>query len=79
MEEKFAFIDENGKEHNFEIINFFEVDEIEYAVIKPEDMEEGLLLRVDYDEEGEAFLVEIEDDNEFEEVSKLYMELVDEE
>lgn len=78
MEEKFAFIDENGKEHNFEIIDLFEVDETEYAVIKPDDMEEGLLLRVEYDENGEAFLIEIEDNNEFEEVSKLYMELVDE-
>ncbi|MBS4540039.1 DUF1292 domain-containing protein [Clostridium sp. D2Q-11] len=79
MEEKFVFIDENGKEHNFEIIHLFEVEESEYAVVQPDDMEEGLLLKVEYDENGDAFLMEIEEQKEFDEVSELYMQLVDEE
>lgn len=79
MEEKFSFIDENGKEYKFEIVHLFEVEETEYAVVKPDDMDEGLLLRVEYDEKGEGYLVQIEDENEFDEVSELYMQLVDEE
>ncbi|WP_130807203.1 DUF1292 domain-containing protein [Senegalia massiliensis] len=76
--DKFKFLDENGVEHNFEIIDFFEVDDDEYAVIQPDDMEESLLLKVDYDENGESFLCEIESQKEFDEVSTLYLELLDE-
>jgi len=76
--EKFKFLDENGVQHNFEIIDFFEVDDDEYAVIQPDDMEESLLLKVGYDENGESFLSEIESQKEFDEVSTLYLELLDE-
>ncbi|MBS4535370.1 DUF1292 domain-containing protein [Clostridium sp. D2Q-14] len=79
MEEKYAFIDENGKEHNFEIIHLFEAKDNEYAVVRPEDIEEGLLLRLEYDKNGEGFLIEIEDENEFNEVSEIYMQIIDEE
>ncbi|MGO1368266.1 MAG: DUF1292 domain-containing protein [Senegalia sp. (in: firmicutes)] len=78
MSEKFKFLDEEGKEHNFEIIDFFEVDEDEYAVIQPDDMKEALVLRVENSEDGESYFSEIESQEEFDEVSKFYMELLDE-
>lgn len=78
MNEKFKFLDEEGNEHNFEIVDFFEVDEDEYAVIQPDDMEEALLLKVEYDEDGESYFSQIENQKEFDEVSTFYMELLDE-
>lgn len=79
MEEMYTFVDENGKEHNFEIIHLFEVKDKEYAVVKPDDIEDGLLLRLEYDENGEEFLMEIEDQNEFDDISQIYMQIIDEE
>lgn len=75
----FVFSDENGEKHEFEIIHTFEVDNIEYSVVQPNDLDEALLLKVEYDKEGNSFLSEIQDQKEFEEVKDYYFELINEE
>lgn len=76
--EKQVFIDENGKKHEFTIVDTFKVEETEYAILQSDGNEEAILLRVDYDEDGEAILATIENPDEFEEVSELYYELLEE-
>ena len=79
-EDKHVFIDENGKKHEFEIVDTFQVDDVEYAVLQGEDDEdEAILLRVEYDEDGNQVLVAIEDQDEFDEVRDLYFELLEDE
>lgn len=72
------FIDENGNKYKFEIVDTFKVEETEYAVVQSENSDEGLLLRIEYDEDGNQVLVAIEDDEEFNEASELYYELLEE-
>ena len=67
--ETVTLTDEEGNEHEFEIIEILKVDEKDYAVLIPVDAagtdEEGaVILRVDQ-EDGEDVLVEIEDEDEF--------------
>ena len=77
-EDKHVFVDENGKKYEFEIIDTFEVDDVEYAVLQAEDNEEAILLRVEYDDDDNQVLVAIEDQDEFDEVRDLYFELLEE-
>ncbi|NLG87371.1 MAG: DUF1292 domain-containing protein [Firmicutes bacterium] len=79
--------DEEGTEHQFEVVDFFNVEEKEYAILLPleefdEDDEEGeaLIFRVEDDEDGNQILVEIEDDDEWERAAAEWEErLADEE
>lgn len=85
--------DDEGKEHEFELIDVLEVDDHEYAVLAPlnggsEDSEEGaedfdedeaIILRVDTDENGERVFSDIEDDEEWEKVAEAWESSLDEE
>lgn len=77
-----SLIDENGKEQKFEVMATFEVEEDEYAVLFPlsaEEAEEGAyILRIEYDEDGELVLVNIEDEEELENAASVYEAIVDE-
>lgn len=75
---KHTFIDDEGKEHEFEIIDLFEVEDIEYVVLQQTEEEEALLLRVEYDEKGEQVLAVIENQEEFNEIRDLYQQLIEE-
>jgi putative Holliday junction resolvase len=81
-EEVIVLTDEEGHEHQFEVIDVLKVDEKDYAVLFPVDeSEEGdevLILRIDSDENGEDVLVEIEDEEEFDRVAEAWDEYVDE-
>lgn len=82
-EEVIVLTDEEGHEHQFEVIDVLKVDEKDYAVLFPvdENEEEGdevLILRIDADENGEDVLVEIEDEEEFDRVAEAWDEYVDE-
>lgn len=71
------FVDEEGKQHEFEILDVFKVDEKDYAILQPMDGdedEEAILLRMELDENGEKVLVVIEDEQEFMDVRDLYFE-----
>lgn len=73
--------DEDGNEHEFEVVDYFEVDDKEYAVLLPaddeqEEEEEALIFRVEEDQDGNEVLVEIEDDDEWERVASAWEEMV---
>lgn len=77
-----VLIDEEGAEHQFEIIDMLEVEGANYAVLFPveeEDGDEAIILKAGADENGEEVLFEIEDDEEWEKVADIYQEMVEEE
>ncbi|HHW61854.1 MAG TPA: DUF1292 domain-containing protein [Syntrophomonadaceae bacterium] len=81
-----VLVDEEGREHEFELLAEMTVDEESYRVLVPlegqdEESEEieVVILKVVYDEEGSEFLADIEDDEEWEKVADAWQELIDNE
>lgn len=77
-----SVIDENGVEHVFEELDRIETDTAKYVALLPvyDDAEEILdddgeliILKVG-EEDGETYLEPIEDDNEFNEIGKIFEE-----
>jgi len=75
-----TLVDEDGAEHDFNVIDVIEVDECEYVVLEPagEESGEAIILKFVQDEEGNDLLVDIEDDEEWEKVADAWGELNDE-
>jgi len=75
--------DENGEEHEFELVDVFEVEGREYAVLAStedaDDDEEAIVLRVEKDADGNDQLVDIEDDDEWEKVAARWDEILEDE
>ncbi|MCL6548673.1 MAG: DUF1292 domain-containing protein [Alicyclobacillus sp.] len=71
--------DEDGKEHRFVLGEVLTVDEQDYAVLLPidEDVEEGVIFRIDGEEGDQMLLSEIESDEEWEKVVQAYNEQED--
>ncbi len=86
---RIVLTDEDGKEHEFELLTILEVDENNYAVLLPllksEDGEnfeyedEAIILKISQDEDDNDILLEIEDDEEWEKVASEYDRLASEE
>ncbi len=81
-----SVIDENGVEHVFEELDRIETDTAKYVALLPvyDDAEEILdddgeliILKV-CEEDGEIYLEPIEDDNEFNEIGKIFEERLSE-
>ncbi|WP_123039906.1 DUF1292 domain-containing protein [Cohnella candidum] len=76
----FVVTDEDGIEHEMVLVYTFETGDRAYAVLldrnDPED--EGVIFRIEEDGEDEV-LVNIEDDEEWERVMKVYEELASKE
>ena len=81
-----SLLDEDGKEHEFEIVDALELDDREYLALVPlydesqpeaalEDSGELVILRVcdEEDENGEQYLDAIEDEDEYNKVAELFM------
>ena len=75
-------IDENGVEHTFEELDRIETDTSKYVALLPvydeaeeilDDDGELIILRVS-EESGETYLEPIEDDDEFNEIGKIFEE-----
>jgi len=74
--------DEDGKEHSFELVDTIDHKGTMYAALiagaENPDMLDGdgnlVVMKAVADESGEEFLELIEDDDEFEEVSEIFME-----
>ncbi|WAH35553.1 DUF1292 domain-containing protein [Alicyclobacillus dauci] len=68
--------DENGQEHQFVLGEVLTVDEKDYAVLLPidEEMEEGVIFRIDGEEGDQMVLAEIESDEEWQKVVDAYNE-----
>ena len=86
--EVLILIDDEGQEHSFELIAELEIDGNNYVVAAPidEEMEdeeeeevEIVILRAIYDEEGNMYLADIEDDEEWEKVADAWQELAESE
>lgn len=84
-DEVITLVDEDGKEHQFALLDVIEVDENEYAILIPaedsdaEEADEAVILRMEEDDEGNEVLVDIDDESEFERVATAWEELLDEE
>lgn len=75
--ENLVLIDEDGNEVEFGFIGSLESEGNEYVVLSPiegEEIDEIIIFKVDRDGE-EEFLVEIEDDEEWEKVADLWDEI----
>ena len=83
MSDFITLMDEEGKEHEFEVEAILDVEENKYAVLIPMDEEyadsnEAVIMRFGQDEEGEEVLYDIESDEEWEKVADAYDDIVDE-
>ena len=80
-----TLVDEDGTEHEFEVIDSLVTDDNEYFALIPTETEENLasddgelvILKV-VEDNGEEFLEPIEDDDEFEEISEIFMDRLEE-
>ena len=81
-----SLLDEEGKEHEFEIVDALELEDRQYLALVPlydesqaeealEDSGELVILRVsdEEDEDGEQYLDAIEDEEEYNRVADLFM------
>lgn len=77
-----TLVDEDGKEHEFELVDTAELEGVSYAALVPvfesgedllDDSGELILLKV-VEDDGEEFLEPIEDDEEFDRVGAFFME-----
>ena len=81
-----SLLDEEGKEHEFEIVDALELEDRQYLALVPlydesqaeealEDSGELVILRVseETDEDGEQYLDAIEDEEEYNRVADLFM------
>jgi uncharacterized protein YrzB (UPF0473 family) len=80
--------DEDGKDHEFELIEILEVGDHEYAILAPLDGDEtegdeaddeAIILRIETDENGERVFSDIDDDEEWEKVAEVWESSLDEE
>lgn len=83
-EEVITLVDEEGAEHDFEVIDIIEVEGSQYAILLPVEEEKGedeeaIILKFTYDDDGNELLVDIEDDEEWEKVADAWEEMMAEE
>ena len=73
--------DDEGNEHEFEVLDLLEIDDKNYAILMTNGSEDGeaSILRLEKDEDGNDILVTIEDDAEWEKVAEAYDTLLFEE
>lgn len=76
-EDVFVVTDENGKEHEMVMVYTFESKDQAYAVLldRNDPDADGVIFRIE-EENEEAFLVNIEDEAEWERVVTVYNEIV---
>lgn len=75
--------DEDGQDHEFEVIDVIKVDDNEYAILRPleneDDEDEAIILKISLDEDGNEILLDIEDDDEWEKVADAWQETIGDE
>ena len=88
MEGIIVLTDEDGTEHEFELIHMLELEGKRYAILMPvgggeddeyEDEDDTVVLRMEADQDGNDILVQIEDDDEWERVVESWEDILDEE
>ncbi len=78
QDEVITLIDEDGTEHDFNVIDVIEVESSEYAILLPieEESDEAVILKFAKDDDGNEILVDIESDEEWEKVADAWEEMV---
>lgn len=90
MDNILVLVDEDGQEYEFEVQAELEIEGETYRVLIPLDEEEDaeddeddeievIILKVVYDEDGNEYMAEIEDEEEWEMVADAWDELLDSE
>ncbi|MFD2169232.1 DUF1292 domain-containing protein [Tumebacillus lipolyticus] len=81
LNQRITLTDEEGGEHEFEVLEMLEVEEQMYAILQPIDAqdEEAVILRLEKDQDGSDLLAYIEDDAEWDRVAEAYDTLLYEE
>lgn len=77
--------DDEGVDHDFEVLDTYDDEEDRYMALVPVEDEEALesddgelvILKIQ-EEDGEEFLVAIEDEAEFDKISAIFMERLEE-
>lgn len=77
-EEAIVLTDEEGQEHEFNLVDILTVDGEEYAILQPVAEDEAIILKFGVDEEGNEILFDIEDDEEWERVADTWQEVLEE-
>ena len=85
-DEEIILVDEDGVEHSFYMLDAIEVEGSQYAVLQPMDVNpdedegepEAVILKIEFDENGDEILTEIDDDDEWEKVVDIWSEIVEE-
>lgn len=85
--ETITLVDDEGIEHEFQVLDGFECDEHNYVVLVPpevnveeaEDVGDAYILRLETDAEGNEVLADIEDQEEWNRVCAFWEELQEEE
>lgn len=80
-EEVIVLEDEEGVEHNFVLGEVLTVEGKDYAVLLPidDDLEEGVIFRIDGEDGDQMVLADIDNDEEWQMVVDAYNEQLDEE
>lgn len=78
QDEVITLIDEDGAEHDFNVIDVIEVEGSEYAILLPveDENDEAVILKFAKDDDGNEILVDIESDEEWEKVADAWEEMV---
>ena len=71
-------INEDGKVERLVLEASFHLDDVQYAVLREENSEEGMIYSVDETEDGEMIFNIIEDEEELNEVIEIYEAMADE-
>lgn len=71
--------DEDGKEHRFVLGDVITVEEKDYAILLPidDDLEEGVIFRIDGEDGDQMVLADIDTDEEWQKVVDAYNEYMD--
>ena len=84
-EEEIVLVDDDGEEHTFIMLDAIEVEGSQYAILQPtdddleDDMEpEAVILKIEFDENGDEILTEIDDDDEWEKVVDIWQDIMEE-
>lgn len=78
MNETIELINENGEIEVFTVEAYFELDDTKYAVLSKENETEGILMRIDYDEDNNPMFSFVENEQEMIEAEKAYHSLLSE-
>lgn len=75
-EDTLIITDDEGAEHEFIVVDILEVEENEYAILLPVEMDdtgaEAIVLKIGKDEKGKDILLEIDDEEEFRKVAEAW-------